>query len=102
MTSLLLRSLPLGARAVRVVSHQPPPLFRNAYATLSAASPYFNNEPSKPSVTTSIPGPVSKKAIDDLDSVFDTRSLNMICDYEKSVGNYLVDLDGNVSSRVNG
>lgn len=101
MTSLLLRSVPLGSRAVRATSHRPP-LFRSAYATLSAASPYFNNEPSKPSVTTSIPGPVSKKAIDELDDVFDVRSLNMICDYQKSVGNYLVDLDGNVGFHVNG
>lgn len=101
MTSLLLRSVPLGARAVRAATHQPQ-LFRSAYATLSAASPYFNNEPSKPSVTTPIPGPVSKKAIDELTEVFDTRSLNMICDYNKSVGNYLVDLDGNVGFHASG
>lgn len=69
------------------------PKFRNHYATV----PYFSNEPSKPSVTTSIPGPLSKKAIEDLDIVFDTRSLNMICDYTRSVGNYLADMDGNVS-----
>lgn len=102
MTSLLLRSAPLGARTIRAAHNQSSPLLRNAYATLSAASPYFNNEPSKPSVTTSIPGPISKKAIDELDSVFDTRSLNMICDYEKSVGNYIADLDGNVGFHVNG
>lgn len=53
-------------------------------------------------MTTPIPGPVSKKAIDELTEVFDTRSLNMICDYNKSVGNYLVDLDGNVGFHASG
>src|SRR4051812_25162947 len=48
---------------------------------------FFPNEPSGPSVKTEIPGPKSKVAIAELDEVFDTRSLNMICDYEKSVGN---------------
>jgi len=45
---------------------------------------------------TSFPGPNSKAAIQDLDMVFDTRSLNMIADYSKSAGNYIADLDGNV------
>ncbi|KAA8893698.1 4-aminobutyrate transaminase gata, partial [Sphaerosporella brunnea] len=53
-------------------------------------------EPSGPSVRTAIPGPVGQKATAELDEVFDTRSLNMMCDYEKSVGNYIADLDGNL------
>jgi 4-aminobutyrate aminotransferase/(S)-3-amino-2-methylpropionate transaminase len=53
-------------------------------------------EPAGPSVSTAIPGPVAQKAAAELDEVFDTRSLNMMCDYSKSVGNYLADLDGNV------
>lgn len=93
MASVLRHSSRLGIRATRFAL----PKSRNAYAT---ATPYFNNEPSQPSVMTSIPGPVSKKAIEELDSVFDTRSLNVICDYEKSLGNYLVDMDGNVSLRI--
>jgi 4-aminobutyrate aminotransferase/(S)-3-amino-2-methylpropionate transaminase len=28
--------------------------------------------------------------------VFDTRSLNMLANYEKSYGNYIADPDGNV------
>ncbi|KAF8246508.1 aminotransferase class-III [Wilcoxina mikolae CBS 423.85] len=56
---------------------------------------FFTNEPVGPSVKSAIPGPVSQKAIAELDAVFDTRSLNMICDYEKSVGNYVSDMDGN-------
>jgi 4-aminobutyrate aminotransferase/(S)-3-amino-2-methylpropionate transaminase len=35
-------------------------------------------------------------AIAELDKVFETRSLNMLADYQKSVGNYIADLDGNV------
>lgn len=45
---------------------------------------------------TAIPGPISKKAIVDLDRVFDTRSLNMIVNYRNSFGNYIADMDGNV------
>lgn len=57
---------------------------------------FFPAEPKGPSVGTAIPGPISQKAIADLDAVFDVkRSLNMMCDYEKSVGNYVCDLDGN-------
>jgi 4-aminobutyrate aminotransferase / (S)-3-amino-2-methylpropionate transaminase len=57
---------------------------------------FFPSEPKGPSVTTAIPGPIAQKASADLDSVFDVaRSLNMMCDYEKSIGNYLADLDGN-------
>ena len=57
---------------------------------------FFTNEPAGPSVKSAIPGPISQKAIAELDAVFDTRSLNMICDYEKSIGNYISDMDGNV------
>ncbi|KAH6885202.1 4-aminobutyrate aminotransferas-like protein [Thelonectria olida] len=58
------------------------------------ASP-FVNEPTKPVMHTSIPGPKSKAAIKKLDNVFDTRSLNMLVDYPKCNGNYVVDGDGN-------
>lgn len=56
----------------------------------------FVDEPAGPTVKTAIPGPQSKKAIEDLHTVFDTRSLNMLADYTKSSGNYIADLDGNV------
>nr|POF17583.1 4-aminobutyrate aminotransferase [Quercus suber] len=57
---------------------------------------FFPEEPLAPIVKTAIPGPVSKQAIAHLDTVFDTRSLNMMANYQNSVGNYLADLDGNV------
>ena len=58
--------------------------------------PFFPDEPSKPHMRTAFPGPESKKAIEDLDKVFDTRSLNMMANYQNSFGNYIADLDGNV------
>lgn len=58
--------------------------------------PFFPDEPSGPTVKTAIPGPQSKKAIEELDKVFDTRSVNMLADYQKSFGNYMADPDGNV------
>ncbi|THX89096.1 4-aminobutyrate aminotransferase [Aureobasidium pullulans] len=58
--------------------------------------PYFPDEPTGPIVRTAIPGPKSKAAIKQLDKVFDTRSLNMMGNYQDSFGNYIADLDGNV------
>lgn len=57
---------------------------------------FFPDEPSHPVVKTAIPGPNSRKAIQDLDKVFDTRSLNMMANYQNSYGNYIADLDGNL------
>jgi 4-aminobutyrate aminotransferase/(S)-3-amino-2-methylpropionate transaminase len=62
----------------------------------SGEQPFFPDEPSAPIVKTAIPGPESKKAIEELDKVFDTRSLNMLANYQKSYGNYIADPDGNV------
>jgi 4-aminobutyrate aminotransferase/(S)-3-amino-2-methylpropionate transaminase len=63
---------------------------------LASAKPFYDGEPSSPSIKTAFPGPESKKAIEDLNKVFDTRSLNIITDYKKSVGNYIADPDGNL------
>ncbi|KAI5864658.1 4-aminobutyrate aminotransferase [Durotheca rogersii] len=56
----------------------------------------FYNEPDAPVVKTEIPGPISQEYIAKLDKVFDTRSVNIITDYSKSIGNYIVDPDGNM------
>ena len=45
---------------------------------------------------TEIPGPNARRAIADLDTVFDMKSVSLPANYEKSHGNYLADLDGNV------
>ena len=60
------------------------------------AQPFFHDEPQAPTIRTAIPGPKSKAAIAELDRVFDTRSLNMMANYQDSYGNYIADLDGNV------
>lgn len=62
----------------------------------SAEQPFFPDEPAAPIVKTQIPGPKSKAAIEELDKVFDTRSLNMIANFQESYGNYIADPDGNV------
>lgn len=63
---------------------------------MSVAQQYFPDEPSAPVVATSeFPGPKSKASIESLGKVFDSRPAYLIADYEKSVGNYLVDVDGN-------
>lgn len=62
----------------------------------AAAKPLFAGEPSGPVIKTAIPGPKTQEAIEELDSVFDTRSVNMLADYTQSKGNYIADPDGNV------
>lgn len=56
----------------------------------------IEKEPPAPVMKTSIPGPKSQKAIASLNTVFDTRSLNMLGNYNDSIGNYLADIDGNL------
>lgn len=64
---------------------------------MSYTSTCFPNEPAAPSVVTeSIPGPKGKEAIASLGEVFDNRCTYFVADYEKSQGNYIVDVDGNV------
>ncbi|KAI1085650.1 4-aminobutyrate aminotransferase [Whalleya microplaca] len=67
------------------------------FATSSArmASSFYTGEPNGPVIKTDIPGPKSQEHIAKLTQVFDTRSLNMLADYTKSFGNYIVDPDGN-------
>ena len=101
--------LPLRPR--RVHSHVHRAIFRSIATTckpaaIAATAPvsdrigsppaFFLDEPPRPIVRTPIPGPKSKLAIQDLNQVFDTRSLNMMANYQNSYGNYIADLDGNV------
>ena len=62
----------------------------------SLDAPFFADEPAGPRVRTPIPGPESKKAIANLDRVFNVRGLNMMANYQQSYGNYIADPDGNV------
>lgn len=95
MASRVLRNGSAALRAARVV---PVAVSRRQF-TASArtmAPPFYAWEPEGPLVKTEIPGPKAKAAIAELNEVFDTRSLNMLTDYEKSAGNYIADPDGNI------
>ncbi|KAI9746332.1 MAG: 4-aminobutyrate transaminase [Claussenomyces sp. TS43310] len=91
--------------ASQLVNRAPRSAFQRTYTSAAAAmktpeasavEPFFADEPAAPIVKTAIPGPESQKAIEELDQVFDTRSINMLADYQKSYGNYISDPDGNV------
>jgi 4-aminobutyrate aminotransferase/(S)-3-amino-2-methylpropionate transaminase len=68
---------------------------RRQYASAAAAAvssdageqSFFPDEPRQPIVKTQIPGPKSKAAIERLSKVTDTRSLNMMANYQQSYGN---------------
>jgi 4-aminobutyrate aminotransferase/(S)-3-amino-2-methylpropionate transaminase len=99
-----------GIRPIASRLTQSPPILRGSgpqnYSSAAVAAgstldssreqPFFPDEPNGPIVKTAIPGPKSKQAIAELDKVFDTRSLNMLANYEQSCGNYIADLDGNM------
>ncbi|XP_025836416.1 4-aminobutyrate aminotransferase, mitochondrial [Agrilus planipennis] len=53
-------------------------------------------EPSGPTVHTEIPGPRSKQLFKDLNDIQQAGAVQIFANYDKSVGNYLVDVDGNV------
>lgn len=53
----------------------------------ASEKPYFPDEPTAPKLATAIPGPNNKAATAELDKVFDVRSINMLTDFSKSIGN---------------
>lgn len=88
-------ALRYGAK-MRMAARVPAARALSTTARLSAAEkPFFPNEPTAPVVKTAIPGPKNQAATAELDKVFDVRSINMLTDFNKSVGNYIADLDGN-------
>ena len=53
-------------------------------------------EPSEPQIVTQdIPGPKSQKLKAELNEMQQAASVQMFVDYEQSIGNYMVDADGN-------
>ncbi len=56
-----------------------------------------DNEPDGPKrVTTAWPGPIAAQHMKELNQVQDVRTAQIIIDFEKSAGNYIVDADGNI------
>lgn len=60
---------------------------------MSVCEAYFPHEPAQPHVTGSTAK--SQEGIAALGKVWDARAAYFVADYEKSVGNYVVDVDGN-------
>lgn len=69
--------------------------FSSASIRMASNKAFVQGEPDAPVLKASIPGPQSAKRIAELSEVFDTRSINMMTDYTKSIGNYISDPDGN-------
>lgn len=69
------------------------PLMKIGSRTLSALRV---QEPAKPSIRTSVPGPNTKQLIQELDSMQQAGAVQLFADYDKSIGNYFVDVDENV------
>jgi len=94
----VLRANARTAFARRMATQSPPRAAAAAAQTVADAieQPLFPDEPNGPAMRTQVPGPEGKKAIAELDKVYETRSLNMMCNYQNSFGNYVADLDGNV------
>lgn len=75
-------------------------LFSNLFVALldliRTATSLVQGEPNGPKVKTPIPGPKSKQLISELNTLQQAGSVQLFANYEKSIGNYLVDVDDNV------
>src|SRR6185437_13790578 len=61
----------------------------------STSSPLFPNEPNAPIINTKVPGPNSSNLLNKLKEIQEEKTVHFIVNYEKSIGNYLYDSDGN-------
>lgn len=60
------------------------------------ASSLVVGEPDGPSVKASVPGPKSKQLLEELNAIQQSGSVQIFVDYDRSIGNYIADVDGNV------
>ncbi|XP_030753245.1 4-aminobutyrate aminotransferase, mitochondrial-like [Sitophilus oryzae] len=56
----------------------------------------FPGEPSEPCMKTPVPGPNTKKLLSELSKLQQAGSTQIFVNYDKSIGNYIVDADDNV------
>ncbi|CAG9771088.1 unnamed protein product [Ceutorhynchus assimilis] len=63
---------------------------------LRTATSLVPGEPKEPQILTAVPGPKSLKLLEDLNSINQSSSVQLFANYDKSIGNYLIDVDSNV------
>lgn len=86
-THIWRRAFSLVGQQTASVGHQPAPATTERQLEL---------EPKGPCVLTArLPGPASLELMRSLDKIQQTASIKLFVDYEKSIGNYMVDADGN-------
>ena len=56
---------------------------------------FVSGEPAAPLMKTEVPGPKSQAVMADLGEIQSMKSIQYAVDYNKSLGNYIVDADGN-------
>ncbi|XP_028041663.1 4-aminobutyrate aminotransferase, mitochondrial [Bombyx mandarina] len=55
----------------------------------------LQHEPDKPNIQTAIPGPKSQQLLKELNTLQQAGAVQLFADYDKSIGNYFFDADGN-------
>ncbi|KAG7164117.1 4-aminobutyrate aminotransferase-like, partial [Homarus americanus] len=64
---------------------------------VTSSRPLIANEPESPKIlTNTIPGPVSIQKLHQLSQIQESGAVQLFVDYDRSLGNYLVDVDGNI------
>ena len=63
---------------------------------IASASTLVAGEPKTPSIQTAIPGPKSIEMISKMKAIQISDAVQLFVDYSKSIGNFIVDVDGNV------
>lgn len=69
--------------------------FGHYYLVQKSLSHFAQQEPNEPRILTSVPGPLSKQLINELNTIQNAGAIQLFIDYEKSIGNFIVDVDGN-------
>jgi len=65
------------------------------FQTFSASAKRFPNEPERPSMLTTFPGPATVAGIKEYGETSCSKQTHFPVDMHKSLGNYVADADGN-------